>query len=271
VIELTGIPLVDPYLKTSRAKSHLEDLRQRLAVFCEDPCDFLREDDLENQLHIVRMKVKDIPDELPLILGDLLYCLLSALDQTVWCLAKINATPGYPEQTQFPILEQRDATRFSRQTRGVPAEAARIIESLQPYNAPSAAEVREHLLWRLNKLCIIDKHIRIPIHGVAGTVTWDTFVPFGAKDFTLTEFDDNMVMKIPLSRKSQMALNPRVPEFKVLFGDLYWKIECDFAGIETIYEFVTNNVIPRFARFFKQLKCPPSVTLPPGMTTRPVS
>lgn len=243
--------LIDPYLKTSRAKLHLENLRQRVTVFCENPCDFVREDDVKNELHIIRMKVKDIPDELPLILGDLLYCLRSALDQTVWCLAKINATPGYPEHTQFPILEQRDAPRFDRQTRGVPTEAARIIESLQPFNAPTAAEVRDHLLWRLNRLCNIDKHIRIPIHGVTGTVTWQTLVPFGARDFTLPEFDEYQVMKIPLSRKSQMALNPRVPEFKVLFGDSYWKIECDFAGVEAIYEFVTNNVIPRFARFSK--------------------
>jgi hypothetical protein len=244
------MPLVDPYLKTSRAKVHLENLREKLAVFCKNPCDFLGEDDLENQLHIVRMKVKDIPDEIPLILGDLLSCLRSALDQTVWCLAKINATPGYPEHTQFPILEQRDVARFDRQTRGVPTEAVRIIESLQPYNAPTEAAVREHLLWRLNKLCNIDKHIRIPMRGVTGMVKWSTFISFNAKDFMLTEFDNNAVMRIPLSRKGQMALNPRVPEFKVLFGDLYWKIECDFAGIETIYEFVTNNVIPRFARFF---------------------
>jgi len=244
------MPLVDPYLKTSRAKVHLENLREKLAIFCENPCEFIREDDLENQLHIVRMKIKDIPDEIPLILGDLLYCLRSALDQLVWCLAKINATPGYPEHTQFPILEQPDAQRFQRQTRGVPAEAARIIESLQPYKAPTPAAVREHLLWRLNRLCNIDKHIRIPIHGATGLVKWSTFVPFGAKDISLAEFDNNAVMKVPLSRKGQMALNPRVPEFKVLFGDLYWKIECDFAGIETLYEFVTNRVIPRFARFF---------------------
>jgi hypothetical protein len=245
------MPLVDPYLKTSRAKVHLENLREKLAIFCANPCDFIREDDLENQQHIVRMKIKDIPDELPLILGDLLYCLRSALDQLVWCLAKINATPGYPEHTQFPILEERDDSRFNRQTRGVPPEAAKIIESLQPYNASTDAAVHEHLLWRLNKLCNIDKHIRIPIHGITGMVKWNTFIPFGAKDIKLTEFDDHAVMRIPLSRKGQMALNPRVPEFKVLFGDLYWKIECDFVGIEAIYEFVTNNVIPRFARFFK--------------------
>jgi len=244
------MPLVDPYLKTSRAKVHLDNLREKLTVFSKEPCHFIREDDLENGLHIIKMEIRDIPDEIPLIVGDLLYCLRSSLDQLVWCLAKINATPGYPEHTQFPILEQRDAPRFKGYTNGVPTGAAEIIESLQPYNAPNAIAIREHLLWRLNKLGNIDKHTRIPVHGVTGIVTWDTFIPLTANDFTLTEFDNHAVMRIPLSLKSQMALNPRIPEFKVLFGDLYWQIQCDFAGIETIYEFVTNSVIPRFARFF---------------------
>jgi len=241
--------LIDPYLKTTRAKVHLEHLREQLAVFCKEPCQFIREDDLENQLHVIRMKIHNVPDAIPLIAGDLLYCLRASLDQLVWCLAKINATPGYPEGTQFPILEQRDAPRFNRQTSGVPAKAIEIIESLQPYNAPSADAVRSHLLWRLNKLCNIDKHMRIIVHGVTGIVKWDTFVVSDPP----TEFikvDDSLVMKMPLLLKDQMAPNPRIPEFKVLFGDLYWKIECDIAGIEAIYEFVSNSVMPRFVGFF---------------------
>jgi hypothetical protein len=244
--------LVDPYLKTSRAKVHLEALRERLEDFRKEPCEFIREDDFENQSHIVRMKVRPIPDDIPLIAGDLFYCLRASLDQLVWCLAKINATPGYPEGTQFPILEQRDVPRFNRQTNGVPPEAAKIIESLQPYNTPNPADVKNHLLWRLNKLCNVDKHIRIPVHGVTGIVKWDTFIPLPLPpEFPPTQlFGDDHVMTIPLASKSQMALNPRIPEFRVLFGDLYWEIDCDFAGIEAIYDFASCAVIPRFARFF---------------------
>ena len=251
LLHLTIMSLVDPYLKTSRAKVHLENLRKQLDAFAKQPCEFLREDDADKQLHIIRMKVRAIPDDIPLIAGDLFYCLRASLDQLVWCLAKINATPGYPEHTQFPILENRDEPRFTRQTRGVPPEAAKIIESLQPYNTLDPADVKNHLLWRLNKLCNIDKHIRIPIHGVTGAVKWDTFVPVPLPpEFQLTQFGDDHVMKVPLSFKNQMALNPKIPEFKVQFGDLYWKIECNFGGIEAIYQFVSESIIPRFARFF---------------------
>ncbi|HEV2298221.1 MAG TPA: hypothetical protein VGR72_06865 [Candidatus Acidoferrales bacterium] len=251
VVQPGFVGLVDPYLKTARAKVHLENLREQVSAFCNDPCEFFREDNLEKQLHLIRLKVKDIPDTIPLIAGDLFYCLRASLDQLVWCLAKINATPGYPEGTQFPIFDQRDIPRFDRQTRGVPADALRIIESLQPYNTPDAGAIQSHLLWRLNKLCNIDKHIRIPVHGVTGTLTWDTFIPWG-KEVRPTEFGESGVMTLPLLQKGHVALNPRVRESRIVFGDLYWKIECDFAGIEAIYEFVANSVLPRFARFFQQ-------------------
>jgi hypothetical protein len=242
-------PLVDPYLKTTRARVHLENLRERIAVFSREPCDFIREDDAENRWHVIRIRFKDIPDDIPLIFGDLLYCLRSSLDQLIWCLAKINATPGYPEHTQFPILEERDNPRFNRQTRGMPAKALEIIESLQPYNAPTPDRIRENLLWRLNKLCNIDKHTRIPVHGVSGVIKWDTFVRFDSDKVFFPQFDETAVMKIPLALKDQVALNPRTPEFKVMFGDMYWDIQCDLADVEALYDFVANRVIPRFARF----------------------
>jgi hypothetical protein len=198
------------------------------------------------------MKIKDIPNDIPLVFGDLLYCLRSSLDQLVWCLAKIDATPGYPERTQFPIFQEKDIPRFNRQTNGIPTKARGIIESLQPYNAPTPEAVHENLLWRLNKLCNIDKHTRIPVHGFSGIVTWDTFVPSGMdKSLRLTEFGDDAIMEFPLSLKSEVALNPRIPEFRVVFGDKYWNTQCDLADVEAIYEFVTNNVIPRFACFFQ--------------------
>jgi len=71
------------------------------------------------------------------------------------------------------------------------------------------------------------------------------------KSLRLTEFGDDAIMEFPLSLKSEVALNPRIPEFRVVFGDKYWNIQCDMADVEAIYEFVTNNVIPRFACFFQ--------------------
>jgi hypothetical protein len=238
--------LADPFLKTTRAKEHLEALREALKLFYEsNPVRFVREDDLERQVHVIKAEFAPIPDKVPLIAGDVFYCLRASLDQLVWCLARLSMPNGYPKGTQFPILDEPDNSRFEGQTRGVPAVAAAIIESLQPYHSGDDEAVKAHPLWRLNKLCNIDKHMRIPVHGLLGRVRWLNVSPY-----ILQGFDKNNRMEIPLDLKDKVALNPSVPEIKVVLGDHYWKIECDMEGIDAIYEFVAGNVIPRFARFF---------------------
>lgn len=242
--------LADPYLKTARAKVHLEQLRSALQSFYETkPCRFSREDDLESGLHIIRMKIVDTPDEVTLIAGDFFYNLRASLDHLVWCLAKSNGVP-YPTNTQFPIIEVFDkgsAKRFKRRTKGVPAAAVTIIESLQPYKAGEATDtlrIRSHWLWQLDKLCNISKHMRLPVHGSTGMVTWPNLGP------PLVSFDDDAVMRLPLSRKNEVSTDPNVT-FDVVFGDLYWGVACDFQTIERMYEYVANTVIPKFAGFFK--------------------
>lgn len=89
VEEIAMRGLADPCLKTARAKEHLDDLRERLHTFREDqPITVSREDDAESQKHIIRLKVKDIPEKFALVVGDFLYCVRSSLDQLVFALAQ---------------------------------------------------------------------------------------------------------------------------------------------------------------------------------------
>lgn len=239
--------LADPYLKTARAKEHLEDLRERLRRFREsEPCGIVREDDLKKRKHIIHFRIKSIPEKIPLVVGDFLYCLRSSLDQLVWALAKV---PGsYPDRTQFPILDHVDTGTFSRCTFGVPTNAVKIIESLQPYNGQTPAAIKSHLLWRLNKLCNIDKHRRIPTDATATTFNFPRF----PKQFVpLIQVDHDKEMAIvPLVLKSKMALDP-IAAVEVFFGDSHEGVRIDFDGLETMYKFVADSVIPRFARFFR--------------------
>lgn len=235
--------LTEPYLKTARAKEHLETLRYGLDIFRKSqPCKLIIEDDVKPGFCSVIVEIENTPDRIPLIVGDTFYNLRASLDQLVLYLAKL--TLPYPRNTQFPILDESDVPRFQRQTNGVPPGASTIIESLQPYNSGDA---KKNLLWRLNKMCILDKHMRFPMHSsVAGFQFPETILRFAT-------FQNNGKMIIPASLKSElkiyMALNPQVP-LAVVFGDAFLDIECDLEGIEEIYEFVANNVIPRFARFF---------------------
>ena len=118
------ISLVDPYLKTARAREHLDSLRREIQAFRESkPYTFEAEDDLVQNRYRVRVRMADLPDRVSLIAGDVFYCLRSSLDQLVYALAK-TATRD-PERTQFPIIDRWNSQarkRFEQQTRGVPPE-----------------------------------------------------------------------------------------------------------------------------------------------------
>jgi hypothetical protein len=238
--------LADPYLKTARAKEHLDDLRERLRVFREDkPITVSREDDLKNQMYTVRLKVKDIPEKFALVVGDFLYCVRSSLDQLIFALSQL--TVDYPVGTQFPILDAPDDAKIGRMTRGVPTPAVRLIKHLQPYTGQNPAAVKAHLLWRLNLLCNIDKHRRIPTDK---NVSFVNFPDFPKRYIPLIKQDhDNGVVTVPLFLKDKMRFEPTA-SIDVVFGDSYAGIECNFEGLEAIYEFVANSVLPRFLRFF---------------------
>jgi hypothetical protein len=243
--------LADPKLKTTRAKVHLEALRNELDAFYKSkPYTFVPEDDVERGRYCIRVEIGPIPDNIWLIAGDLFYCLRASLDQLVFSLAQI--TIPYPAGTQFPILDQDIAfnkkvrKRFEGQTLGVTADAVQVIESLQPYHRRHTAAIRSHLLWRLNWMSNIDKHRRIPVHG--GELLFTPHFPSSALPFVELD-NDNAMVRFPARFKGQVRLDPDV-SFKVVFGDLSDGIACDFGGIEQIYNFVADDVIPRFARFF---------------------
>src|SRR4051812_32768338 len=125
----TKLSLSDPFLKTTRAKVHLDALKHELDAFRNSaPLKVYRNVDKKRGRYCIRIVTEDTPDHIPLILGDLLYCLRSSLDQTIWALAKL--TTPYPQKTQFPILDKPNKGTFSAQTKGVPVRAAKLIESL---------------------------------------------------------------------------------------------------------------------------------------------
>jgi hypothetical protein len=167
-------------------------------------------------------------------------------DQLTWSLAKL--TTSYPKGTQFPIFDVLNAKtrkRFAGDTAGVPPRALKLIESLQPYNR---ADPSTHLLSRLNRLGNIDKHRRIPVHGEEFIFNFPK-MPRALAHAIEFDHDHNMV-SVPLELKPQMELAPLAP-FRVIFGDMSEGIACDFDDLESIYEFVTHTMLPRFTRFFR--------------------
>jgi len=159
-----GPSLTDAFLKTVRAREHLEALQEQLERFKETkPHRFHIERDIRADKYRIHVKLPNIPDRVWLIVGDFLTCLRASLDHLVWSLSAL--TQSYPRYTEFPILDVPNDKVLRHSTRGVPLEARHIIEQLQPYQGRDQVSVRSHFLWRLNKLCNIDKHRRVPIHS----------------------------------------------------------------------------------------------------------
>jgi len=244
--------ITDAKLKAVRAKKHLDNLRGELRRFRKaKPHTVRTEHDVKNGRYLIHFKIRKVPPGITLIAGDFLTCTRAALDHLVWSLAKL--TLPYPEGTQFPILDRDIASdkqiknRFNKQLTGVPSDAVRIIESLQPYHGGNTAAIQSHLLWRLNLLCNIDKHRRIPVHGDESYFSFPHLPRSLGPHVKLVRRN---VVSIPGASKRQVRLDPK-SSFKVVFGDLSQGIACDFSGLEEIYKFVAGNVIPRFMRFFK--------------------
>lgn len=243
---MVGTGLTDPYLKLDWAKRHLDAMDEDLLAFHKsNPCRFTTNEDFENQRYSLRVDLDDVPDPICLRCGDAFYCMRACLDQLVWRLAKLNVT--IPDRTQFPIIEDWNSDtlgRFKDNLRDVPPDAIAIIRDLQPANRPASA--KENLLWRLNAVCNLDKHRRIPANG--SEVQF--FLPTGADASMVTfeTFDDHGIFSVPLAHKSKLDIHPQIT-YQVIFGDATSEVRIGPDDIRAIYKFLSDNVLPRFVRF----------------------
>lgn len=241
----------NPYLKLSWAKHHLEALDIEIRKFCTSSSAraITREDDLENQRHILRIQLVDVPDHICLIAGDAFYNMRSALDQLVWSLARLS---GIPKRTQFPIVERltiKSLERFNKQLSGVPPGAICEIEALQPFHRGAA--FKTHPLWRLDEICNLDKHRRIPANGSVADLFFPDLTPEDLETGTvrLEISDDQGEVSIPIALKHKMKVDPTF-SVSVNFGGDTSGISESLNEIAEIYNFVAQNVLPRFASFF---------------------
>lgn len=274
---LTFIPkqpgLADPYLKLGRAKMHLDTLDLLLKEFTGPKAYTVRRyDDLEQKRYCFECKLLDVPDEVCLAAGDAFYNARACLDQLVWSLSRL--TLANPQATQFPVFgylpsTKKDIERFDKQVAGVPPKAIEEIKSFQPYHRGTS--YKAHPLWRLNALCNLDKHRRIPTNGSEVIVIFPnlthgeilglkshgnaTFSRENPLDVRVEAFDDRHAVSVPLADKRKLQLDPRI-SFKVNFGqgdaldpDTFAVCE-DGNGLWEIYNFVADVVLPRFVRFF---------------------
>lgn len=240
-------------LKAERAHEHLEAARAEIESFYKLNAPVLTEEDHPEEGEFwLYVAFPDPPERVFILVGDFLHCLRSALDYIAWDLCIIGDAKINP-YSQFPIIGEltpKASDTFTRHTKGMPNDARRIIEKLQPYHARNA--YRNSPLWRLNKLAIIDKHHRVPLAGI----TYDVGFFKPTKVIRTGSFNDRheMVIVLPLIEKSDFRLDPRLRVNPILrFGGKSDGVDVNMQGLLNIYNFVSKIVIPRLASFFTKV------------------
>lgn len=244
--------LVYAEMKADRAKKHLDELNRQLGEFVKDAYTITRQDYSQKKRHVVRFEFNPMPEEIAFLAGEFAYALRSGLDQLAWQLAFLNTHPKAPRtNTSFPMwtAPPRPPRTFatSDAVKDIIPAAVPIIETLQPYNRASGH--KGHPLYMLNELCIIDKHTILPIKASDGKINIT-----GAEFSRRRNLNYGFELYFDLVDKYKIQLDPIKTE--IIFGepiDAFGNIglELRIEDFTTIYNFVRNDVIPRFAGFFK--------------------
>jgi hypothetical protein len=237
-------------LKAARALEHLEALKHALQFYYDStPYEISHHKKPEIGRRVLRIDLRGPDDIVYLSAGDFAHNLRSSLDHVVYALI-VGSTKNLPDsaQVQWPVQSRKDPKAFDRQTEDVPIEAKAIIESLQPYHEGPDDAFKQSALWQLHKLDIIDKHRRIAINEHA----LDSYSPSLGKssDFTTQIVDGGFEISFPIDAPPvEMQLNPKPT---VLFGDAGEGLFVSAEQLASIFEFVTQSVLPRFSRFLDQ-------------------
>jgi len=159
-------------LRMQRAQEHREELELAIQGFLKtNPYEIVHEFgdwplqipppphvDARKGVHTYRVTTRHpIPSRIPILAGECLQGLRSALDYVAWQLALAQSDKP-PQNTAFPIFcaekaYERDRLRFIG---GINPAIHPIFDSVQPYHVGDKAT--EHPLWVLHRLANDDKH-----------------------------------------------------------------------------------------------------------------
>lgn len=167
-------------LKVRRAERHLDEVKAAKAAYAAgNPYRAVRARQPRGQRHVwlYRLEMTGEPDPMiPVIIGDCLYDLRSALDHLAVAMAPRNrkASASFPVETTDPwarnaagnfVFGDERRRSFTAKVKGMPDEAVEMTTKAQPYQREGSEPETLSLISRLESA---DKH-RSPIrvgHGV---------------------------------------------------------------------------------------------------------
>jgi hypothetical protein len=235
--------------KLDRAKLHLEELEREARRIAQNGAyTITKKDQVKKFRHVIRLEVAPIPPLLGLLAGEFAYCVRSGLDQLAWQLALIHVKGRPRSATSFPIRGIKPVAfrGFGDAIKDILPAAFSIIESLQPYHRGQA--YKRDPLWIINELCVTDKHVMMPVNSAASR-----FKIVGTNDWQRRDFEHSVEIYVSLSDKFKVQLQEEQSE--VILGEPFdgasGGFEVRVAELRPIYDFIRDDVVPRFAAFLK--------------------
>ena len=148
--------------KVERAEQHIGELRAGVTAFngTKPYAVGTKEDPHTRRLVYCITRAEEVPPTIPLIAGDALQNLRSALDHLAWQLVP---PCNQNRQTAFPISDdlKKYETEKVGKVKGISTRAMEAIDKLKPYKGGN------DVLWRLHRLNNIDKHRLLIAIGAA--------------------------------------------------------------------------------------------------------
>jgi hypothetical protein len=252
-------PLEGPRRKIIRAQEHLEELKRVFETFqALHPYSMIRESYPEEGFNRYRIEARfPPPPEIGILVGELSYQLLSALDHAVWELANRGGKPP-PWGTSFPIFLERkryhrkdaDETPAKRsglwKVRGLSLRVQHEIELFQPYH--KTADPSAHPLWNLQTLRNIDAHQSLSL--MVGGVQYP-LLDGGVKARPGSLDDGDIFAEVPIHLNPEVNFEPHIsipitfPIGKAAGGK-------GMPVIEEMYDHVKVEVMPSLTRLYLQ-------------------
>ncbi len=248
-------PLEGPKLKIERANDHITELQSLVQIFCESQSYTSRldvEPDGQQALKVI-FDLSPFPSKIPVIIGDILFQLRSALDHLVCALAIHNGANkvsdiSFPTGTSRDHFEKQAKERLHR----LSLDAKAMVSNLEPYNGGKG-----HWLRVLHSINIVDKHQAL-IPAAAATFQTNASLSFKPG------IGRNVVSAprlVPLFEReiTVMKLPASATEIK---GDLNVSIDIVFGNVEFVkgepvlsslkqFSYLMNVIIIEFEeRFF---------------------
>ncbi len=243
-------------LKIFRAAVHYKELEGEFEKYFQtNPAKVVRQQEGTPDQYIGKVEPKaPIPARFPLIIGDCLQNLRSSLDYLVWELVlAANNAPG--KDNMFPVCSTNDSfkSQLGRgRLGGVHKDAVAEIEALQPFQL--GQDFDKALVWVLDEFCNVNKHRRLLLTMLRGaSATIEETRTVDGKLWMRTELPrvncDSRVGPFPIVDGTHVQVATQVISFVAFDEGAAQGMEVSLA-LGGILNFVKDEVVPRFERFF---------------------